>query len=253
MRIIGKLHDYYDGVQALGSDPTLVFHRQTVEFETNTPEYIEITNLIQEKMGDFNFFGVRKYFLLSRRFVLPSYTVYSKKEKNQYNVTAFLICFCGKLYYGFKLENFYTGFGAKKDFFIYTPDEARALEEKLNLVNFYDHDKPANLDLDILGGIVNTQKLDLTPLLVKFKVPYFVLTNGSHNEKKLIFVPELKKYGFQKVKDPYTAYQDLSMFLGGVIPRQLPETVEVSDADRIKQHGFDKLSFRHPFKLKKVK
>ena len=78
---------------------------------------------------------------------------------------------------------------------------------------------------------------------VHFKSPILVFT--FHEKDNIIFVnSNLIRYEFQKVIDPYTAWQELNMFLGGVIPRQIPETVDIKDKDRIAGHGFDKWSFR---------
>lgn len=55
----------------------------------------------------------------------------------------------------------------------------------------------------------------------------------------------LKDFDFPRAVDPYTLFQELSMFVGGVLPRNPNPMVEITD-DRIKvaKHGFDKWSFR---------
>ena len=55
---------------------------------------------------------------------------------------------------------------------------------------------------------------------------------------------QLNRYEFQKIKDPYSAWQDLQIYFNSVLPRQIPETISISDKDRIAGHGFDKWSFR---------
>lgn len=58
----------------------------------------------------------------------------------------------------------------------------------------------------------------------------------------------LKQIGFAKAVDPYTAFQELSMWIGGVLGGTSPETVTIKD-DKvlIENHGFDKVSsFRGP-------
>lgn len=55
----------------------------------------------------------------------------------------------------------------------------------------------------------------------------------------------LKTWGFAKVVDPYTLFQELSMFIGGVLPRNPNPMVEITDTDvKVAKHGFDKWSFR---------
>jgi hypothetical protein len=57
----------------------------------------------------------------------------------------------------------------------------------------------------------------------------------------------LKGIGFAKAIDPYTAFQELSMWIGGVLGGNSPETVSITD-DKVlaESHGFDKESFRGP-------
>lgn len=55
----------------------------------------------------------------------------------------------------------------------------------------------------------------------------------------------LKDWGFAKAVDPYTLFQELSMFVGGVLPRNPHPMVEITDPDiKAAKHGFDKWSFR---------
>ena len=55
----------------------------------------------------------------------------------------------------------------------------------------------------------------------------------------------LKKYGFASALDPYTAFQELSMWIGGVLGGNSPETVSITDNKvLIENHGYDKHSFR---------
>ena len=82
---------------------------------------------------------------------------------------------------------------------------------------------------------------------VHFNVPSFYCSVDLRSDikQKITINPVLRDYNFQRVKDPYTAFQDISMFMGGVIPRQVPETVTISDIDRLVGHGFDK---KHSFR-----
>lgn len=51
---------------------------------------------------------------------------------------------------------------------------------------------------------------------------------------------------FFKVKDAYTANQDISMFVGGILPKLESKTVELNNEERIQKAGFDlKVSFRN--------
>lgn len=55
----------------------------------------------------------------------------------------------------------------------------------------------------------------------------------------------LSRYGFYKALDPYSAMQELSMFIGGVLGNVEPNTVQITDEKTlVAKHGFDKWSFR---------
>lgn len=69
-----------------------------------------------------------------------------------------------------------------------------------------------------------------------------------HNHE-LELNPSLKAYKFMKVVDPYSAFQEISQFISGVLGNSEKQTVDISDENRLLQHGFDKkFSFRHPVK-----
>lgn len=55
----------------------------------------------------------------------------------------------------------------------------------------------------------------------------------------------LKDLDFPRAVDPYTLFQELSMFVGGVLPRNPNPMVEITDqVVKAEKHGFDKWSFR---------
>lgn len=57
--------------------------------------------------------------------------------------------------------------------------------------------------------------------------------------------PTLKDVEFFKVMDAYTIYQELEMWIGGVLPNAGRPMVTISDHDKVGKHGFDpKWSFR---------
>lgn len=56
--------------------------------------------------------------------------------------------------------------------------------------------------------------------------------------------PVLKDYKFAKVKDAFTAFQAIHQYMAGVLGNKEKDTINISDKIRIKQHGFDKWSFK---------
>ncbi|AMQ65954.1 hypothetical protein AAY80_169 [Stenotrophomonas phage vB_SmaS-DLP_6] len=101
---------------------------------------------------------------------------------------------------------------------------------------------------------------DLVGLSIREGTPVWSLRTLKHNEKDpyargieigprdITYVierdPVLKDLGFFQVKDPYQAFQDISMFLGGVMGVGDRPMVQLSDKEVHQKHGFDKMSFR---------
>ena len=55
----------------------------------------------------------------------------------------------------------------------------------------------------------------------------------------------LKDIEFARAVDPFTLFQEISMFVGGVLPRNANPMVEIVDqVIKAEKHGFDKWSFR---------
>lgn len=69
------------------------------------------------------------------------------------------------------------------------------------------------------------------------------VSRRSTNEVELY--PVLQDLNFQKVKDPYTAFQEVQAYKFGVLGCNENEVVTISDKDRIAGKGFDtKYGFR---------
>jgi hypothetical protein len=67
---------------------------------------------------------------------------------------------------------------------------------------------------------------------------------GAREKNQLILNPKLENIGVPQFIDSYTAYQELSMYVGGVLTTE-KEIVKITD-DKIlaAKHGYDKHSFR---------
>lgn len=83
--------------------------------------------------------------------------------------------------------------------------------------------------------------LDYSQYITKFDAHPIVLF--SVNSGKVEYNPLIKKYGFEKIIDPYTAFQELYMFLAA---KAKPEKIvpEMSNLDKAFSKGFDRFSFR---------
>ena len=242
MYIISKNKDYYDGVAgSTGIDKTIVYERYPVEIDNQIkmPKIFHHKNTWQYRY-DNQFLNIR-YSELD-----------SKKSKKYNNVHSFIVGFCGKLYLGWKFH--YTvkadrlGLEKIKTDIVYGYDNAKKylrekhwkhnLEDDVNFIKSYD---PINIFREI-------------------NAPVFIYDNESNlnfsnngqllNYGLLIINPLLKDYEFYKVVDTFQAFQEIQMFLGGVLGRGEKEIIQVADKYKIEQHGFDKWSFRKEPKSK---
>lgn len=89
-------------------------------------------------------------------------------------------------------------------------------------------------------------------MFVELNAPVFVVQvdrDDKNHEIEIITNAPLKPFEFAKVFDPFTAFQEISMYLGNqLVPRENPQ--DVPDKYRIAQHGYDKQSFRHPVRVR---
>ena len=95
-------------------------------------------------------------------------------------------------------------------------------------------------------------ELDNKPIdMIEFDCPVVVVEPKTTTKN-----PILKDYDFQKIVDPYTAFQEIQMYISGVLSTgdknpQWP----ISDKLKAESKGFNDLSFRrqeHPRKSKRT-
>lgn len=240
MYIIAKKKDYYDGVAgSTGIDKTIVYDRQIIELEKD-----EIPNEFK-KRGFFTNFRDREK---SPLYLLSNADI-SKEYKAIYPRGAyFIIGFCGKLYVGWKFYSF------KKNWNDYM--------DNINTTIIYDINEIKEiLEKKSYWGVVADQidyvlNYDVMDWFRKFNTPCFVYDYDygrrhldikywrGDNVAKFIINPLLKEYEFYRMFDTFQAFQEISMFMSGVLGSREKEIVEVADKYKIAQHGFDKWSFR---------
>jgi hypothetical protein len=241
MYIIAKKSekDYYDGVVGtMGIDKTIVYERQIIDVEEkDMPEFFK-------RKSYYSYFREREN--------NPFYQLGNSRIKRKYwkkypHESYFIIGFCGKLYVGWKLYSVKNtdDYNNVNTTITFDLDYIKELfEEKTWHGNLYDN----------LNYVTNYDAIDW---FRNMKAPIFVydedngrthVDTGRHgwegNHSKFIINPLLKDYEFYKVFDAFQAFQEVMMFMGGVLGKGEKEIVEVEDKYKIAQHGFDKWSFR---------
>ena len=77
----------------------------------------------------------------------------------------------------------------------------------------------------------------------EFNSPIFVVYN-SFEETNLVINPCLRDLQFQKVFEPYTTFQEIDMFLSGVMQSPEKNMINISDKDMRDKKGFNDKSFK---------
>lgn len=250
MRIISKFHDYYDCIQSHGIDKSLVYLRQPKDYEyfllyNKSP----VTTI--EKTADIYSNNIPN----TRRF---------KEKFLEWKLEYFIVGFCGEWYIyavATKKDNFmYTGTVLEKKY-LHSAEEVKEWVTDTNWKSinsfFYDgkyndsylYDKQVAVTKKQLERVFSSVKKIPTNIFIELKTPIITFECiVDHNKVRTTNVLRtngcLKDIGFHTIKDPYTCYQEISMYIGGVLGIGEPCTVNISDVDMRDKKGFNDWSFK---------
>jgi hypothetical protein len=248
MRIFSKFHDYYDGALGHGFDPSCVYDRKTEEAAFRRDAKNAVANLFAAIEPD-----------------IPH-----ANHRTEVNMGFSLIVFCGKTY---PCLNVGVGGDYERDkngIFEYVPAktvrhyDAESVSETLSKVMDesayaeWNRKKPAmnkawrfrqNADAASVAELFRKwsgkSSDEAMKLHVEERIPCFLIgPSANSSEIKFERNPRLADFDFYKVFDAYAAFQEISMFIGGILGGRSPEMIEISDSVRIAKHGFDERSFR---------
>jgi len=249
MRIISKFSDYYDSVQAYGMDKKVIYKRKTEEFECNSIDYANMMNnqLLKDIIPHDQYGRTHLYFDDTKGLNLDHFYLiffcgnifpcfvftykWTRKRNWDYDVTDHYYCYSMEDILdlvkkkGSKKQKKSWETGESQHWFIYYGNNQKRIPMIFKDVNYYGNDK------------------NIFDLHYKLGVPVFCYSEYERNSK-IILNPELKSMKFYKVKDVYQTFQDISMFISGVLGGQSPPMIEISDKVRKAKHGFDKWSFK---------
>ena len=233
MKLISKFHDFYDSCLSLGIDETIFFQRETKEIkceETKTRFYIkdELYSIEhgywRRKLGEYNINNINVLHFCGKQIPFIKVSIqdcYSTREHISYcynikQVEAFISKYCDKS----QIEKFY-----QKDKEYRSKKRYRSSEFEKISKWFIDFTK----DETILDDYF------------KYESPYFLKT-----KKEIIINPCLSNYEFYKNMGAFETFQEISMFISGVMGGQVPKMIEISDTIRLQKKGFDSVtSFRN--------
>ena len=229
MRIISKFRDYYDSIQAHGIDQTVMYIRKeepVIITKNSNKTLVSLTNGIMRQ-------GIGSHWV-----------------NRVYPFIDYLILFCGKLYPGISVviqEKGSTHFSyAEKIVYLWsrnvdTHSILKKAEIPANRINNYGFSIVSYFDF-----FRQYTSKDLLSIHAEYDSPILLLKREKYNGISCSLNPNLSAVKFERCLDPFTAFQELAMFISGVMGGKSPKTVEISDKVRAEKHGFDKWSFRKP-------
>lgn len=240
MKIISKFHDYYDTALGHGFDPHVIYERKT-----SVLTYVE---KIEKKLDDF------------KPWRSQSTRQWPNQDKGIY-YTAWCLLFCGKPYHFYLVRPPADKGATRNRFYCYSPDtvadaiagckrESALYETKQKKGSWraWRHMNELyreNVEERFAESLPHAEIEDLHRSL---RSPVLLIqTRRNENkwvDKIIVRNPILKDINFFKVKDSYTTFQEISMYMGGVLGR--PEMVHAPIPNDIKRDmaGFDKHSFK---------
>lgn len=256
MRIISKFHDYYDKVQGAGQDFDLIYLRNQ---EKESTEGV-LTLPDGKKMPNLPLIGSsQEGWRYSAAF---SKSFFRSESINSFNVSEIIIGFCNKIYGAlllnekticYKIEEvdaFVHNNFKKKQIDAYYNTEKHSKNYR-NLENVWDWRKRRHY-LEMFFLDLESKKEDYKEFFIQKKCPVWSVAPNldSQNdfgyfERVITYHEQLSKYDFVKVVNPFQAYQEIQMFLGGLASPEKP-IPPISDKDMLIAKGFDKWSFKKP-------
>lgn len=237
MRVISKFKDYYDVVAGQGVDMTRVFLRETQEIKGNIPlpEWDE-----------------RKSWRKRMLYPKIEHRVYRGdpgRSPETYDIGYVYVLFAGMLYGGIALRNKESGLKFDEITYYWDTYSWKAKANEIGYVGnstlFYGNNKETEGEecfrlVAIKGDdILSAWAID-NKISIAVACEFYCKNNREEYYK---INPCLKDINFQKVIDPFTAFQQLEQWISGVIGNT--EVIpEMPDKDKVAAHGFDRWSFR---------
>lgn len=226
MKIVSKFKDYYDNVQGVMYDESITFIRKSEEIDVG-----DIVALPYYSEPDY-----RKFFLIG--FCNQIYVVHRYEVEFVHHSPEKIIKIEKYIKkHHRKLITVNEGGGKQQFYCSYDIQEAIMLNPDRNMRYFNRKGTEASI-LNVVEGVKSLNLFD------KFETPIFSICAGTgHREVILNTSPTLRNFNFESQFGPYSAYQELVMWIGNKAvseyPPQITDNIVLRDAK-----GFDKWSFK---------
>lgn len=237
MKLITNFKDYYDGIaHGVMNDPFYRYERFKKIHELDdysTSRYDIDINISQHRTGQYSI--------------------------NEVTASFFILGFCGKIYYGYRYHDTFDKLNLVE---YYTPEQIDKKEMQSKHWKYPVNKHRTRFHWAVFGKTISEifRQKELESYFVKYNTPCFVIDEFvSDSEGKpttylekdcrsvngILINPALGDYEFAKVIDPYTACQEIDMYLGNVLVQdQSGDMSGISDEHLRDSKGFDKMSFK---------
>lgn len=211
MKLHTDFHDYYDNAVGYGIDEKVHYNRFTKEVAVKIKSQFDFPNFLETCLLGFcgEVFPIIRLERLDKEYDC-------EYASDDYNVI--------ETFYAFSFEDY-----QKKEL------EWEDFSVSFNNGNMWHSTKIEQFFID--------WRFQSDEIFLEHKTPVWFIGLERNSTKGLIN-PKLKDYGFERIKDSFTAFQEISMYLSNILVEQ-KEVAKIEDKYRIEQHGFDlKTSFR---------
>lgn len=253
MKIVSKFQDYYDCGQFLGGDKRLVYTRFTSKDDekinaglwpdgvykpTETAKDIDYefkkVDKMEFELKYVSFCGVvYPYVTLTITSPFNPMDKFMNRTKSStvYNMREFEHDL--RKYVGIKEYKSFIAWSLRED------DKRWSESNYTWIKNFLKAKNGAR----ILGN--NLQKIHYEQKCPIFKIETKLdIDNGRRYNMLITINPVLEEIGFYRIEDAYSAYQEIEMFMGGVVAQKENEVVQIEDKYIAAGKGYDCYSFR---------
>ena len=241
MLIVSKFRDYYDSAVGFdGVDKTCVFNRVPSIEKSKQIEKLFDVETTHWRSGPYRY----------------GTSYWGKHKPGEFSsITPFVVGFCGKTYVGYTFYRFLDSQLRIGEPEIVYGEDFFALKT-FDTKGKYSSGKTDRDQLNaFLGKFHNKEHQEL---FIKHHTPIFIYDYGTNlsglerpdgrygalDEKVLILNPCLKNYGFYQVFNSASTFQEVQMYLQGVLGNKEKETPNLDEKHMLLKHGYDKWSFR---------
>lgn len=267
MRIVSSFYDYYDKGVAWGIDPKLLYVREERDFVVEIPAFKRLRE--RKSLVDVHEMSLD----------MPPFPCGLQG----------IVCFCGRAYPFYKfvgpnefsktyysvqdirsdlVRNLKTTMSAKVRNIVDRDGEySRSVDKSLeNLSSFANDGKGKRKWSALRGSYVSLDPIEfdankgkkisdstflearapIVVLWIKYRYGGYVdCLNGTVNRK-------LKDLNFASVFDPFSAFQEISAYVGNELAHQPDPQPRLTDETKRDLHGFDEWSFKNPGKKSRL-